>query len=118
MTYKELALTRITPKFSKANNYKNILRFMVNIFDETVSEVQIIKDLKNIESTSTIVLNELGKLLGVYPRPYLEIGNQAAGFFQYDTNGYDQVPYIGENDKIRQLTNPEYTRLLKAAATG
>jgi hypothetical protein len=117
MTYKELALTRITPKFSKANNYKNILRFMVDIFDETVPDVQIIKDLKNLESTSTIVLNELGKLLGVYPRPYLEIGNQAIGFFQYDTNGYDQVPYIGENDKIRQLTNLEYTRLLKAVAT-
>ena len=117
MTYQELALSRITPKFSKANNYKNILKFMVNIFDKTVSDVQIIKDLKNLESTSTIVLNELGKLLGVYPRPYLEIGNQAEGFFQYDTNGYDQFPYIGENDQIRQLTNPEYTRLLKAAAT-
>ena len=119
MTFKELALTRITPKFSKANNYKNILRFMVNIFDETITDVQIIKDLKNIESSSTIILNELGKLLGVFPRPYLETGVTGIGFFQYGVNGYNVAPYasIGANDNIRQLTNPEYTRLLKAAAT-
>jgi len=117
MTYQELAISRITPKFSKANNYKNILRFTTSIFDKTVSDVQIIKDLKNLESSSTLVLNEIGKLLGVFPRPFLEIGTQAEGFFQYNTNGYDQFPYIGKNESIRQLTDPEYTRLLKAAAT-
>ena len=119
MDFKELALTRITPKFANGNNFKNVLRFMTNIFDNTFQDVAIIKDLKNLGSDKAIVLDELGKLLGVYPRPFLESGAQGEGFFQYGVVGYDSAPYASasSNVNIRQLTNTEYTRVLRAAAS-
>jgi hypothetical protein len=119
MTFKELALTRISPKFVNGNNYRNVLRFMVNIYDKTSQDLVIIKDLKNLESQFSLVLDEIGKLLGVYPRPFLEIGLQGIGFFQYGITEYGTAPYASqdENIAIRSLTNEEYIRLLKAAAT-
>ena len=117
MTFKELAVTRITPKFANGNNYKNVLRFMVDFLDENKSDIDLIKDLKNLNSDSSIVLDELGKLLGLYPRPSLPVGITGSGFFQYDTSGYNQFPYAGEgNLNIRPLTDEEYSRLLRAAS--
>ena len=118
MTFQELAVSRITPKCSNANNFKNILRFTTSIFDKTVSDVELIKDLKNMNSESTIVLDEIGKLLGVFPRPILEIGTEGDGFMQWDVLGWDTTPFftLGSED-IRPLTNIEYSRLLRATAT-
>jgi len=118
MDFKDLAITRITPKFGNGNNFKNVLRFTTNIFDNTLSDVEIIKDLKNMGSSSTIVLDEIGKLLGVYPRPFLESGVQGEGFFTYGLISYDSAPYasIESNVNIRPLTDPEYTRVLRAAS--
>ena len=118
MTFQDLAVSRITPKLSKGNNYKNVVRFTTSIFDKTVTDIQLIKDLKNLDSDSTIVLNELGKLLGVYPRPILEIGVSGDGFIQWDVSKWDVVPfYTVGSEYVRPLTNIEYTRLLKATAT-
>lgn len=116
MTFKELAISRITPKLRNGNNYKNLLRFMVDFLDRNKVDIDLIKDLKNLESDSDIVLDELGKLLGFFPRPQLPTGVTGAGFFQYDVNGYNLFPYAGEgNQNIRPLTNEEYSRLLRAA---
>lgn len=119
MDFKELAITRVTPKFAKGNNFKNLLRFEVNIFDKTSQDVAIIKDLRNIDSEYSIVLNEVGKLLGVYPRPNLEVGIQGFGHFQYGVTPYGQAPYatIRDNLLIRPLNDVEYRRLLSATAT-
>lgn len=119
MTFKDLALTRISPKFVNGNNYKNVLRFMVNIYDKHSQDIAIIKDLKNMDSTSSLVLNEIGKFLGVYPRPVLEVGIQGFGFFQYGITGYGLTQYatIKDNLLIRSLNDMEYIRLLKATAT-
>jgi len=118
MTFQDLAVSRITPKFANANNYKNIVRFTTSIFDKSVTDIELIKDLKNLNSESTIVLDELGKLLGIYPRPILEIGTSGDGFMQWDVLGWDTTPFftLGSED-IRPLTNLEYSRLLRAVAT-
>lgn len=117
MTFKELAVARITPKLRGGNNYKNVLRFMVDFLDRNKSDIDLIKSLKDLESDNDIILNELGKLLGFYPRPQLATGVSGSGFFQYDINGYNQFPYAGEgNLNIRPLTNAEYSRLLRAAS--
>lgn len=118
MTFQDLAVSRITPKLSNGNNYKNLVRFTNSIFDKTISDIQLIKDLKNLNSDSTIVLNELGKLLGAFPRPILEIGTSGDGFVAWDISKWDTIPFftVGSED-IRPLTNMEYSRLLKAVAT-
>ena len=116
MTFEDLALTRITPKFRGKKNFENILSFLLSFLDKNADSVEIIRELKNLDSDSEIVLNELGKLLGLFPRPQLATTEAGAGFFQYGTNGYG-FPYAGEgNLNIRELTNTEYSRLLKAAA--
>jgi len=119
MTFKDLALSRISAKLVNGNNYKNVLRFMANIYDKTSQDPILIKDLKNLNSEFSLVLDEIGKLLGVYPRPFLEVGVQGDGFFQYGITGYGLAPYASQdtNVAIRELTNEEYIRLLKAAST-
>ena len=119
MDAKDLAITRISAKFINGNNYKNVLRFMVNIYDKRSEDRNIIKDLKNMDSTYSLVLNDIGRFLGVYPRPILEVGIQGFGYFQYGITGYGLAPYatIRDNLLIRPLNDPEYIRLLKATAT-
>jgi len=119
MTFQELAVSRITPKLANGNNFRNVLRFMTNIFDEFSSDVDIIKDLKSLGSDNTIVLNELGKLLGIYPRPLIEIGVTGDGFMTWDVSEWDSIPFFTTGSETsRPLTNKEYSRVLKAFAVG
>jgi len=119
MTFKDLAVSRVTPKFTNGNNFKNVLRFMNDIFDDTASDVKLIKDLKNMGSDSTVVLNEIGKLLGVYPRPLIEIGVTGDGFMTWDISEWDTVPFFTTgSDTSRSLTNEEYSRVLRSFASG
>ena len=119
MDFKELAVTRVTPKFADGNNYKNVLRFMVDFLDDTTTDIEIIRDLKNMGSTSPIVLNELGKLLGIYARPLIEIGVTGDGFMTLDVSEWDTIPFFTTgSDTSRPLTDIEYSRVLRSYATG
>lgn len=95
MTLVELAKTRITPKFVNGTNFNNLLEFLIEIYDNTTVDISLIKDLKNTGSTYSLVLDELGKFLGVYPRP------------KYKDVGVD----------FRELNDTEYARLLKAVSS-
>lgn len=112
-----LAKSRITPKFRDGENYNKVNDFLNQFFNDNKIDITIIKDMKNLDTEYTFVLNELGKLLGV-ERPILKIGIQVSGFFQYGINGYGLAPYAEEDDAldIRPATDEEYRRLLKAAS--
>ena len=115
MTFKELALTRITPKFYNGNNFKNVLRFTSDIFDRSSKDVDLIKNLKNMGSDSPIVLNEIGKILGIYPRPLVAIGITGDISVVWDISHWDTVPWFTDDIK-RELTDTEYAKVLRAYA--
>tara|TARA_R110000744_G_scaffold22731_3_gene57958 strand:+ start:707 stop:1336 length:630 start_codon:yes stop_codon:yes gene_type:complete len=117
MSYATIAKSRITPKFRDAPNFNKILEFLTEPLDDSTSDIEIIKNMKNIDNANTFVLNEIGILLGV-ARPILKIGISVNGFFQYGVNGYEISPYAGIDDAldIRDATDDEYRRLLKAVA--
>lgn len=119
MDFKNLAVSRITPKFANGNNFKNVLRFMNDIFDDTLTDVELIRDLKNMGSNNSIVLDELGKLLGIFPRPLIEIGVTGEGFMTWDISEWGTVPFFTTGSETsRTLTNAEYTRVLRSYAAG
>ena len=117
MSYLTIAKSRITPKFSDAPNFNKILEFLTEPLDDSIIDIETIRDMKNLNSTNTFVLNEIGVLLGV-ARPILKIGISVNGFFQYGVNGYETSPYAGLDDAldVRDATDNEYRRLLKAVA--
>lgn len=116
MTLEELALSRITVKFKNSNNFRNLVRFATSIFDKTIEDVDLVGDLKNIDSEYSLVLDEIGKLLGIYPRPKIATGLNGEGFLQLDISKIDVSPFASENENlaIREATNNEYKRVLKA----
>lgn len=116
MTLEELALSRVTIKFKKSNNFNNLIRLCASIFDKTKEDVNLINDLKNIDSEYSLVLDEIGKLLGIYPRPIIATGVTGEGFFTLDLTGLDIAPLFSENENLstREATNIEYKRILKA----
>ena len=118
MTFKEIALSRITPKFRNSPNFKAVLSFMVGFFDERSADIDIIGLMRDMESDSSIVLNELGKILGVYPRPRFATsitGNPT--IFTFDLTPLDTVPLATLDDYgVRELSNEEYTRVLKSTS--
>ena len=117
MGYISTAQSRVTPKFTDGKNFKNLLKFLVYDLEDLESDISIIKDMKNMDTDSTFALNELGKLLGI-DRPILKVGVTVEGFFQYGINGYGLNPYASEDDAldIREATDDEYRRLIKAVA--
>lgn len=110
------ANSRITPKFSKSNNFKNILEFLTN-YDE--HSLEILSDMNNLDSQYSIVLDEIGKSLGVYPRPILP--KTLGGFplvFTLDISQLDTVPLAYDNSVYRTASNAEYSKILRVFARG
>jgi len=110
-------LDRITPKFRNSTNFKNILNFLTT-YDTT--SLDILNDANNLDSEYGFVLDEIGKTLGVYPRPFvpLLIGEFPA-VFTLDLSQLDTVPPAGDGIAyFRKMTNFEYSKLLRAFAMG
>ena len=116
MTYLQMALDRVTPKFRDKTNYKRIINYVAGLFDPKTQYIDIIKKAKSISDSETYLLDELGKLLGAYPRPFVPISATESDFFVYDLNGYDQYPYASESQSVRRLNDEEYRRLLRGYA--
>jgi len=116
MTYLQMALDRVTPKFRDKTNYKRIINYVAGLFDPKTSYIEIIKKAKSISDSETYLLDELGKLLGAYPRPFVPISATESDFFVYDLNGYDQYPYASESQSVRRLNDAEYRLLLRGYA--
>ena len=111
-----MALDRVTPKFRDKTNYKRIINYVAGLFDPKTSYIEIIKKAKSISDSETYLLDELGKLLGAYPRPFVPISATESDFFVYDLNGYDQYPYASESQSVRRLNDAEYRLLLRGYA--
>ena len=111
-----MALDRVTPKFRDKTNYKRIINYVAGLFDPKTPYIEIIKKAKSISDSETYLLDELGKLLGAYPRPFVPISATESDFFVYDLNGYDQYPYASESQSVRRLNDAEYRLLLRGYA--
>ena len=109
---------RITPKFRNAKNFNNILEFL-NTYDE--SSLSILQDMNNLDSSYSIVLDEIGKTLGVYPRPNVPniIDGESTRFLLDFTLMDSDIPMTNEdNGAFRPTSNAEYSRILRAYAMG
>ena len=108
---------RVTPKFRDSKNFNNILEFLTT-YDE--KSLEILKDMNNLDSEYSIVLDEIGKSLGVYPRPL--ILNSIEGIptvFTYGVTTYGSVPYsFDSSGKFREMTDKEYSKVLRVFALG
>jgi hypothetical protein len=105
MTYVELAKARLTPKFQNKTNFSRVMEYVGTIFDDFTPYIEMVRQAKSIGNAETYILNEIGKLLGAYPRPFV-----------YDLNGYDEYPYTSASTGVRRLTDEEYRRYLRAIA--
>ena len=108
---------RITPKFRNSQNFKNVLEFLTTYDDESLN---ILNDVNNMDSQYGFILDEIGKTLGIYPRPFVPntIGDFPT-FFVLDISELDTVPMV--NDPLaeyRQVSNLEYSKLLRVFAKG
>lgn len=84
--------TRITPKFQNSTNFGNVLDFLLNLDEESIAKIAL---MSNMDSGVAGIFNEIGKTIGAYPRPIINDGTEE-----------------------RELTNDEYSNLLKALARG
>jgi hypothetical protein len=116
MTYVELAKARLTPKFQDKTNFSRVMEYIGTIFDQFSPYTEMARNAKSIGSAETYILNEIGKLLGAYPRPFVPITATESTFFAYDLNGYDEYPYTSSSTGVRRLTDEEYRRYLRAIA--
>jgi hypothetical protein len=110
------ATTRITPKFKNSTNFKNILDFLTTYDEESL---EILSDMNNLDSQYSIVLDEIGKSLGVYPRPIFP--KTLDGFplvFTLDISQLDTVPFATDGGLYRKATNQEYSKILRVFARG
>lgn len=109
--------TRITPKFRNSKNFKNVLEFLTT-YDN--SSLAILNDVNNMDSQYSFILDEIGKTLGIYPRPF--VPKDINGFptiFTYDLSLYDTVPYADDIDgSYRRMSDFEYSKLLRIFAKG
>lgn len=109
--------TRVTPKFRGKTNFNNILEFLTTY--DTAS-LDIIADMNNLDSQYSIVLDEIGKSLGVYPRPL--VPRTISGFpvvFTLDVSQLDTVPFADESlGEYRPVSNLEYSRILRVFSRG
>ena len=116
MTFAELAISRATPKL-KAPNFEKLLRFVNSVFDKQTSINDITQDMRNLGSDVSFVLDEIGKIFGVFPRPKIPATGFSGGdFFAYDLTAYDVAIYASEADAARTLNNSEYALFLRATA--
>ena len=106
---------RITPKFRNSNNFKNILEFLTTNDDASIS---ILSDMNNLNSQYGIILDEIGKSLGAYPRLRVpKVIEGEANFFKLDIGKLDITPMINDDAGLyRDLTNAEYSSVLRAIA--
>lgn len=109
--------TRITPKFKKSENFNNILDFLTTYDTESIA---ILREINNMDSDYGFILDEIGKTLGIFPRPF--VPKDIGGFptiFTYDVSAYDTVPYADDiQGAYRKMSNAEYSKLLRVFAKG
>ncbi len=109
--------SRITPKFKNSTNFKNILDFLTT---HDTSSLKILNDVSNLDSEYTLVLDEIGKTLGVYPRPYVPL--LIDGYpsrFTLDISLLDTVPMTNDDEEdYRPMSNEEYSKILRVTAKG
>lgn len=108
---------RVTPKFRDSDNFNNILEFLTTYDEESLA---IIKDMNNLDSDYSIVLDEIGKSLGVYPRPLLPKTIDGKPIvFTYGLSQYGTVPYsFADLGEYRPMTDKEYSKVLRVFALG
>ena len=109
--------TRITPKFKKSENFENTLDFLTTY--DTAS-LAILRDVNNMDSNYGFVLDEIGKTLGIFPRPFVpkDIGGLPT-YFVLDLSKLDTVPLVNDTtSQYREMSNDEYSRLLRVFAKG
>ena len=109
--------TRITPKFRNSQNFKNILEFLTTYDTESLRQLQ---EVNNLDSQYGFVLDEIGKTLGIFPRPLVPLLiNGLPSVFTYDVSRYDTVPYADDVlGSFREMSNAEYSKLLRVFAKG
>ena len=116
MSFAELAVTRATPKL-RSPNFETLLRFASSVFDRQTPVNDITINMRNMDHNVSFVLDEIGKILGVFPRPKIpSTGFSGGDYFAYDLTGYDESIYATEADAARPLNNAEYSQYLKATA--
>ena len=118
MGYSNIGKSRVTPKFRDAPNFNKVLEFLTEPLDDLTSDILIIKDMKNMDSTSTFVVNGNGsfsvivkKDLTSTEKSLIEVFSEyfnilcvektllgtvpvGASAFQYGVNGYGTSQYI------------------------
>ena len=109
LTFEQLTVSRISAKLSQGNNYRNYIRFLVNYLDEASTLVNVLQDMRNIDTTNEWVLEQIGHILGV-TRPRWHLNNSTSGAFQWDITGWDTVPFVGE---AKSKTYPVRTELFR-----
>jgi hypothetical protein len=109
--------TRITPKFQNSNNYKNAIDFLTTYDTESVA---VLREVNNMDSNYGFVLDEIGKTLGIYPRPFVPKDiDGLPTYFKLDLSKLDTVPLVNDfTSQYRRMSNLEYSRLLRAFAKG
>jgi hypothetical protein len=117
MTYIELAKERLTPKFQNKTNFNRVMEYTGSIFDQFTPYIEVARQAKSIGNAETYILDEIGKLLGAYPRPFVPITAVESTFFTYDLNGYDVYPYTSSSTSVRRMNDDEYRRYLRAIST-
>ncbi len=109
--------TRITPKFRDSKNFENVIDFLTT-YDN--ASLEILRDVNNMDSQYSFILDEIGKTLGVFPRPF--VPKDIDGFptiFTYDISAYDTVPYADDIlGAYRSMSDNEYSKLLRVFAMG
>lgn len=109
--------TRITPKFRDSKNFENVIDFLTT-YDNT--SLEILRDINNMDSQYSFILDEIGKTLGVFPRPF--VPKDIDGFptiFTYDISAYDTVPYADDIlGAYRSMSDNDYSKLLRVFAMG
>jgi hypothetical protein len=107
---------RVTPKFRNSTNFKNVLDFLVE-YDS--SSFTIINDVNNLDSEYGFILDEIGKTLGAFPRPFVpKTIDGLPTIFTYDLSKYDSVPYGELSGSYRPMSNFEYSKILRVFAKG
>jgi len=106
---------RVTNKFKASKNFNNILDFLTEYDSDSLL---ILNDMNNMDSEYGIILDEIGKTLGIYPRPL--VPRTLGGYptvFTYDLSLYDTVPYADDiQGAYRSMSNKEYSKVLRVFA--
>jgi len=116
----KLALTRIPETLSRGENFKKLLKLHISSFDNQIQKAEILRNLKNIDTSSDVFLDWFGVLKGV-KRPKTTINNESLNQFfnpfedKYIFNEKETTKpfYFGQLNYFKVGDN-EFKRIIRA----